>query len=85
MFSKYKEAESLLQSRLVKAGYTIQVEPITSLDLFYSDGAAASSYGKILFKKDNSEFVVFFPDMYCFQGISEELRQNIQAWLEEIK
>jgi hypothetical protein len=84
MYSKYKEAESRLQKSVTPLGYSIQIEPITALDLYYSDGAAAHSYGKIVFKKSSLEFVVFFPDMYCYHGISAQVKDLIYAWLKEV-
>ena len=84
-FSKYKDAESDLQIRMTPLGYTVQVQPITGTDIYYSDGAAAMSHGKILFKHETSEFVVFFPDMYCSMKISPLLNETIKAWLADIQ
>ena len=85
MFTKYKEAEPLLQQKASSLGYSVLVEPITTLDLYYSDGAAASSHGKIFLKKDKVEYLIFFPDMYCFHSIPPPLKETIQTWLQEIK
>jgi hypothetical protein len=84
-FSTYKDAEIQLQERVTSLGYTVQIQPITGTDMYYSDGAAAMSHGKILFKHGTSEFVVFFPDMYCYVGVSAPLNEAIKAWLADIK
>lgn len=84
-FSKYKDAEIQLQGLITPLGYTVQIQPITGTDMYYSDGAAAMSHGKILFKNETTEFVVFFPDMYCYFGVSPPLKEAIRAWMEGVK
>lgn len=84
LYSKYKEVESLLQQRISPLGYVAKVEPITGTDLYYSDGAASASYGKVLFTSQTSEFVVFFPDMYCYFAVPNPIKEALTAWLKEI-
>jgi hypothetical protein len=85
IFSKYKEAEQVLQQSVTPLGYSVQIEPISALDLYYSDGSAASSYGKLVFSQGSSEFVVFFPDLFCFQCVPITLKERIQAWLKQLE
>jgi hypothetical protein len=84
LYSKYKEVELLLQQRITPLGYTATVEPITGADLYYSDGSAAQSYGKVVFTSQTSEFVVFFPDMYCYYAVPTPIKEALEAWLKEV-
>jgi hypothetical protein len=85
-FQKYKDAESALQERVAPLEYKVTIEPISGTDIFYSDGTVALSYGKASFTNKNQfEFNVFFPDLYCFFSIPALLKKELEEWLEELK
>jgi hypothetical protein len=87
LYQKFKNAESILQSKVEPLGYTVLIEPIAALDMFYSDGLAANYYGKASFtKKDGSfsEYQIFFP-YYTFSTIvPDNISSEYKAWIEEV-
>lgn len=87
MYQKFKDAEGRLQQAIEPLGYSVKIEPVAALDLFYSDGLVASCYGKAVFTKKNlhySEYQIFFP-YYCLNtALPEELRTKFNKWTEEI-
>ena len=83
MYQKFKDAENSLQKRVESLGYTVQVEPIAALDMFYSDGLVGSCYGKAIFIGKKCEYQIFFP-YYCFNlTVPEDLQQEFKKWFEE--
>ncbi len=83
-FSKYKNAESILQERIAPLGYSVTIEPISGTDIYYSDGSAAHSHGKAVFTDKKSEFCIFFPDYYCFFSIPPSIKDELSRWLNEV-
>ena len=86
MYQKFKDAEDSLQTRVKPLGYSVKIEPVGALDLFYSDGLVASCYGKALFTKENTciEYQIFFP-YYCLNmAIPENLQKEFKLWLDEL-
>lgn len=85
IYKKFKEAEGSLQARVDLLGYTVKIEPIAALDMFYSDGLVGSCHGKaIVQKKDLSkEYQIFFP-YYCLNiAVPEDLEREFKKWIEE--
>jgi hypothetical protein len=84
MYQKFKDTEESLRKRVTSLGYTVRIEPIAALDLFYSDGLVGSCYGKAIFTKKNTEYQIFFP-YYCLNiAVPEDLQIEFKKWLEDI-
>jgi hypothetical protein len=83
-FLLHKQAEIKLQQAIQPLGYTVSIEPIDGTDIYYSDGSAAYSQSKAVFKNTTKEFLVFLPDLYCAFGIPTPIRDALLIWLKEV-
>ncbi len=82
--------EALIQSELPLLGKELQfqVEKITPLDFFYTDGTAVGSFLKITIHATKyTTPVYFFPNgsYWCSGYLEEDERRKLEGWLETVK
>lgn len=82
-FEKYKMAEKHLQGRVEPLGYNAQIEPVATIDLFYSDGLVRDCCGKVVFSSRTQPykaFVVFIPFYTMNVELPAELKAEFDMW-----
>ena len=86
---KQKESETILQTLFQDMNVELSIEPITGMDLYYSDGSVQECIGKLLCKdkKQNRYYTVYLNTNNTILEISkipDDYKKIIQQWLDSL-
>lgn len=78
-FLTYKRHEENLQEQF--GNVKISIEPITSVDMYYTDGDACKSIFKVMIGRFDT---VYMPQMTCY-NMANEHKEILNKWMAYVK
>lgn len=83
-----KAGEAKLQELFHNTEFNVHVERISGADLYYTDGSASNSIGKLYFtnrKTPLHNYTVYFPTHIGIYPFNADYRARVETWLAELR